>query len=182
MSTLLFLVGLPTSDAVYTSEGVEDIAYANDWVPLGWLALFETGDVRMVSGAESEDQTPPCATLLTRKDLALSTFRRRLTLCSDAMPTDLLDVFRAFEKIVASASSEYLQVILTDMDIFLSKPVESTEMLRDWIGAMDTTLASRWAGPLTWVEATVGKNLREIHFPFPDLIRAAISGYVSDWE
>jgi hypothetical protein len=93
---------LPTGDAVYTSEGVEDIAYANDWVPLGWLALFETGDVRMVSGAESEDQTPPCATLLTRKDLEL--------------------------------------------------------------------------------EATVGKNLREIHFPFPDLIRAAISGYVSDWE
>jgi hypothetical protein len=35
MSTLSFLAGLPTSDAVYTSEGTEDIAYANDWVPVG---------------------------------------------------------------------------------------------------------------------------------------------------
>jgi hypothetical protein len=123
MSTLSFLVGLPTSDAVYTSEGTEDIAYANDWVPLGWLALFETGDVRMVSGAESEDQTP-CPTLLTRKDRALSNFRHRLT-----------------------------------------------------IGAMDTTLANRWSGPLSFVQATVGKNLREIRFPYPDLVRAAIAGH-----
>ena len=88
MSTLSFLIGLPTSDAVYTSEGTEDIAYANDWIPLGWLALFETGDVMMVSAAESEDQTP-CPSLLTRKDLALSSLQRRLTIYSDAMPTDL---------------------------------------------------------------------------------------------
>jgi hypothetical protein len=177
MSALSFLVGLPTSDAVYTPEGTEDVAYAHDWVPLGWLALFETGDVRMVSGAESEDQTP-CPTLLTRKDLALANFQRRLTIYSDAMSTDLLDFFRALESLVANSSSEYLQVILTDMDIFLSEPEDTTEMLRDWIGAMDTTLANRWSGPLSFVQATVGENLREIHFPYPDLVRAAIAGYV----
>ena len=177
MSALSFLIGLPTSEAVYTSEGTEDIAYAHDWVPLGWLALFETGDVRMVSGADSEDQTP-CPTLLTRKDLALANFQRRLAIYSDAMSTDLLDVFRALESLVANSSSEYLQVILTDMDIFLSEPGDTTEMLRDWIGAMDTTLANRWSGPLSFVQATVGENLREIHFPYPDLVRAAIAGYV----
>lgn len=177
MSTLSFLVGLPTGDAVYTSEGTEDIAYANDWVPLGWLALFETGDVRMVSGAESEDQTP-CPTLLTRKDLALSNFRRRLTIYSDAVSADLLDVFRALESVVVDSSSEYLQVVLTDMDAFISEPEETTELLRDWIGAMDTTLANRWSGPLSFVQATVGRNLREIHFPDPGLVRAAIVGYV----
>ena len=177
MSTLSFLVGLPTSDAVYTSEGAEDIAYANDWVPLGWLALFETGDVMMVSGAESEDQTP-CPTLLTRKDLALSNLQRRLTIYSDAMSTDLLDVYRVLESAVVNSSSEHLQVILTDMDVFLSEPEETTEMLRSWISAMDTTLANRWSGPLSFVQATVGKNLREIHFPYPDSIRAAICGHV----
>ena len=177
MSTLSFLVGLPTSDAVYTSEGTEDIAYANDWVPLGWLALFETGDVRMVSGAESEDQTP-CPTLLTRKDLALSNFRRRLTIYSDAVSADLLDVFRALESVVVDSSSEYLQVILTDMDVFLSEPEAMTEILRDWIGAMDTTLANRWSAPLSFMPVTVGRNLREIHFKYPDLFEAAICGYV----
>jgi hypothetical protein len=80
---------------------------------LGWWALFETGDVRMVSGAASEDQTP-CPTLLTQKDLALSTFQRRLALYSDAISTDLLDVFRALESIIVDSSAKYLQVILTE--------------------------------------------------------------------
>jgi hypothetical protein len=181
MSALSFLVGLPTGNTVYTPEGIEDIAYAHDWVPLGWLALFETGDVRMVSGAASEDQTP-CPTLLTRKDLALSSFRRRLNIYSDVISTDLLDAFRALESVVVNSSSEYLQVILTDIDVFLSEPEETTELLRDWIGAMDTTLADRWSGPLSSVQATVGKNLREIHFPYPDLVRAAISGYPQSQE
>jgi hypothetical protein len=131
----------------------------------------------MVSGADPEDQTP-CPTLLTQKDLALSTFQRRLALYSDAISTDLMDVFRALESIVANSSSQYLQVILTDMDIFLSEPQETTKLLRDWIGAMDTTLPNRWSKPPSFVQATVGKNLREILFPYPNLIRAAISGYV----
>jgi hypothetical protein len=178
MSALSFLVGLPTSDPVYMSEGTEDIAYAYDWVPLGWLALFETGDVRMVSGAAPEDQTP-CPTLLTQKDLALSSFQRRLALYSDAISTDLLDAFRALESIIVNSCSKYLQAILTDMDIFLSEPQEMTKELRNWIGAMDTTLPNRWSAPLSFVQATVGKNLREIHFSCPDLVRAAIYGYVS---
>jgi hypothetical protein len=178
MSTLSFLVGLPTSDAVYTSEGTEDIAYANDWVPLAWLALFEMGDVRMVSGAESEDQTP-CPTLLTRKDLALSNFQRRLVVYSDAMSTDMLGAFRALERVVVNSSSDYLQVILTDMDVFLSEPAQTTtEMLRDWIDAMDTTLANRWSAPLSFMPVTVGRNLREIHFEYPDSFEAVICGYV----
>src|SRR5262249_40854097 len=111
MSALSFLVGLPTSDPVYMSAGTEEIAYAHDWVPLGWWALFEPGDVRMVSGAEPEDQ-PPCLTLLTEKDLALSNFQRRLALYSDAISTDLLDIFRALESIVVNSSGKYLQVIL----------------------------------------------------------------------
>jgi hypothetical protein len=177
MSTLSFLVGLPTSDPVYTAKGTESIAYAHDWVPLGWLALFETGDVRMVCGAEPEGQTP-CPTLLTQRDLALSNFHRRLALYSDAISADLLDVFRALESIIVNSCSKYLQVILTDMDICLSEPQGMTKALRDWIGAMDTTLANRWSGPPSFVQATVGKDLREIHFPYPGLVRAAISGYV----
>ncbi len=65
------------------------------------------------------------------------------------------------------------------MDVFLSEPAEmTTEMLRDWIGAMDTTLAERWSAPLRFMPVTVGGNLREIHFKYPDLLEAAISGYV----
>jgi hypothetical protein len=94
------------------------------------------------------------------------------------MSTDLLDVYRVLESAVVNSSSEHLQVILTDMDVFLSEPEETTEMLRSWISAMDTTLANRWSGPLSFVQATVGKNLREIHFPYPDSIRAAICGHV----
>jgi hypothetical protein len=178
MSTVLFLVGLPTGEAVYAPGETEEIASANDWVPLGWLALFETGDVRMVSAAESEDRTP-CPTLLTRKDLALSNFQRRLTLYSDAISTDLLDAFRALERAVANSSGDYVQVILTDMDVFLSEPAEmTTEMLRDWIGAMDTTLADRWSAPLSFMPVTIGENLREIHFKYTNLVEAAISGFV----
>ena len=177
MSALSFLVGLQTSEPVYTPAEGGEIAYAHDWVPLGWLALFETGDVKMVSGAESEDQIP-CPTLLTRRDLALSNFQRRLTLYSGVLSTDLLDNFRALEGVVVKSSCEYLQVILTDMDVFLSEPEDTTDLLRDWIGAIDTTLANRWSGPLSLVQATVGKDLREIHFPYPDLVSAAISGYM----
>ncbi len=76
----------------------------------------------------------------------LSNFQRRLTLYSDAISTDLLDAFRALERVVANSSSDYVQVILTDMDVFLAEPTEmTTEMLRDWIDAMDTTLADRGA-------------------------------------
>lgn len=131
----------------------------------------------MVSGPESGGQ-PPCPTLLTRRDLALSNFRRRLSIYSEAISADLLDVFRALESVVANSSGEYLQVILTDMDVFLSEPGVMTEILQDWIGAMDTTLANRWSGPLSFVQATVGDNLSEIHFPYPDLVGAAISGYI----
>jgi hypothetical protein len=177
MSTLSFLIGLPTSDAVYALEEEEEIASANDWVPLGWLALFEPDDVRMVYGTEPDSQ-PPCLTLLARKDMALSTFQRRLSLYSDALSTDLLDHFRALESVVTNSSGEYLQVILTDMDIFLSEPEAMAETLRDWIGAMDTTLADRWSEPLSFVQAKVGENLKEIHFPYPDLVGAAISGYI----
>jgi hypothetical protein len=91
---------------------------------------------------------------------------------------ELLEIFRDLQGLVANSSSDYLQVSLTDMDIFLSEPDDMTETLRDWIGAMDTTLASQWAGPLSYVQATVGKDLSEIHFQDPDLIRAAIAGYV----
>jgi carboxypeptidase C (cathepsin A) len=91
---------------------------------------------------------------------------------------ELLEIFRDLEGLVVNSSSDYLQVSLTDMDIFLSEPDDMTETLRDWIGAMDTTLASQWAGTLGYVQATVGKDLGEIHFGHPDLIRAAIAGYV----
>lgn len=41
MSTVVSLVRLPTSDAVDSAEGeTEEIAHANDWAPLGWLALY----------------------------------------------------------------------------------------------------------------------------------------------
>jgi hypothetical protein len=60
-------------------------------------------------------------------------------------------------------TSDYLQVILTDMDVFLSEPAETTtEMLRDWIDVMDTTLANRWSAALSFMPVTVGRNLREI--------------------
>jgi hypothetical protein len=95
------------------------------------------------------------------------------------MSTDLLDAFRALERVIANSSSDYLQVILTDMDVFLSEPAETTtEMLRDWIDAMDTTLANRWSAPLSFMPVTIGRNLREIHFKYTDLVEAAISGYV----
>jgi hypothetical protein len=51
-------------------------------------------------------------------------------------------------------------------------------MLRDWIGAMDTTLADRWSAPLSFMPVTIGENLREIHFKYTNLVEAAISGFV----
>ncbi len=94
MSTLSFLVGVPGGEPVYATEGAEVIASANDWVPLGWFALFETGDVRMVSATGAQDGTLCCPTLFTRKDLALSRFQRRLSVYSEAISTDLLGAFR----------------------------------------------------------------------------------------
>jgi hypothetical protein len=45
------------------------------------------------------------------------------------------------------------------MDLFLSEPQDTAKLLRDWIGAMDTTLPKRWSGPLSFVQATVGHQL-----------------------
>ena len=63
MSSYSYLIGRPDKRPLFSNRsGANEIAYAADWVPIGWLALFESKDVQVV---EEPQLSPSLAAALT---------------------------------------------------------------------------------------------------------------------
>lgn len=177
MSSISSLFGLPSDVPVYYStEGIEDIASGSYCIPIGWLAMFTEADVICV--ANSEDESSTCPSLIASKDEALSNLRRRIESHTGKLDPIVIEQFKNLENIVQDCTSEFIQVDLTDIDIFVSFP-ESIGTLREWVAAMDTSDAARWAEPLGFAQIHINGDLNNLTFSNTDFIASGVMGYVA---
>jgi hypothetical protein len=187
MADYSFLVGKRDSHATFWREGAdEELAYARDWVPIAWLALFEPDDVVLVEEpleAESSEQQswglePPrvCATLIRERSSALANLRRRITRLERALPADLVRRVRDLEAALESSRSSCVQVLVTDIDLYVSFG-NSAGTLRELVATMDSDDIDQWRSALSYVHAQMGPTFAEIRFP--QAREAAVVGYLS---
>ena len=176
------LIGRTASNPAFAkAESDFELGYSSDWVPLGWLALFEPRDVQLVDEPpESEtydpEQRQSCPTLIKRRDAALKTLRRRVIRLSNLLPASLQHHLRALEAAVAGAPQPHVQVLLTDLDEFVSYP-GSEKHLRDFVSALDGEDVKKWRALLSHVNGDVGKDLRDVALP-RDFEEPALVGYL----
>jgi hypothetical protein len=183
-----FLVGKPDCRATFRTEDTdEEIAYACDWVPIAWLALFKPEDVVLVDErldderGQSEDSLaePPrsCGTLIAERRSALANLDRRLTRLERVLPADLVLRVRGLEAKLERSRSPCIQLLVTDIDLYVSHG-DSADILRMLVATMDSDDLDRWRVALSYVHAQVGATLSEI--AFPKAREAAVVGYLSD--
>lgn len=158
-----------------------EIGYSSDWVPLGWLALFEPRDVQLVdeppdSETYDPDQRQSCPTLIRRRDAALKTLRRRAGSLNKAFPPALRQHLGELESAISATSQPHVQVLLTDLDEFVSYP-GSEKQLRDLVAALDGEDVKKWRSLLAHVHGDVGKDIRDLALP-RDLEAPALVGYL----
>ena len=97
MSSHSFLIARPDKRPVFSSpDGANEIAHASDWIPLGWLAMFEPRDVQLVEEPpESHSYDPEtitrCPTLVRKKDAAIDMLQKRRAKLSKILPQHLQD-------------------------------------------------------------------------------------------
>ncbi|MEQ1753083.1 MAG: hypothetical protein ABL973_03005 [Micropepsaceae bacterium] len=169
MSSYAYLIGRPDKQPVFTHETTEnEIAHSSDWVPIGWLAMFEPRDVQVVEEPmESETYDPEtrtlCPTLIRKKDAALEALTKRRKRLSKILPPHLELQLHGLEAAVAACRAPYIQVVLSDLDSFASYR-GSERMLRDLVATMDGENARQWRTMLAQVDTEMGKSLNKIDF------------------
>ena len=125
MADYAYLVGRRQSVTTYRRDNAdEEIAYACDWVPIAWLALFEPADALCVEEPSDprvlEQQVPyphvkalnlpagpkrSCPTLLRERKAALASYRRRRARLERILPADLVPQLRALEMAVEATTA-----------------------------------------------------------------------------
>lgn len=184
MSSYSFLVGRPDKKPVFNhGGGANEIAYATDWVPIGWLALFEPRDVQLVEEPEDSetydpDSTTRCPTLIRRRDTALEVLRRRADRLGKVLPQHLLAQLHGLEAAVTASPLDYVQCVVTDLDMFVSHP-GSEKMLRDLVATMDGDNVKQWRNMLSMVDTDMGKDLSKVQFSEMTGV-AAVVGYLPE--
>ncbi|MCE9522711.1 MAG: hypothetical protein K8S25_09800 [Alphaproteobacteria bacterium] len=177
-----FLIGRTGSAPAFTKSASDfEIGYANDWVPLGWLALFEPRDVQLVdeppdSETYDPEQRQSCPTLIKRRDAAMVTLKRRSARLTKLFPSSLREHLRDLEAAIAGSRQPHVQVLLTDLDEFVSYP-GSEKQLRDLVAALDGEDLAKWRSLLSHVHGDVGKTLSDIALPH-DMEDSALVGYL----
>lgn len=184
MSSYSFLVGRPDKKPIFNHDGGDgEIAYSCDWVPLGWLALFEPRDVQVVEEPPDSDTYDPetstrCPTLIRRRDAALKTLHRRRDRLMKVLPDYLRPQLRGLEDALGASSHPYVQAVVSDLDQFASFPGSEQE-LRDLVAALDGDDVKQWRRVLSHVDADMGKDLA--HVEFSDMTGvAAVVGYLPE--
>jgi hypothetical protein len=198
MADYAYLVGRRQPVASFRRDDAdEEIAYACDWVPIAWLALFEPEDTLSVAepleARVAEKQAPypqvralnlpadpkrSCATLLRERKAALASYSRRRGRLERILPADLVPQLRALEMAVESALSPYIQVLVTDLDLYVSFD-DSEERLRGLIATMDSDEPGRWRALLSHVQAQMGSGLSQVRYPKGAEIPAVV-GYLPE--
>lgn len=182
MSSYAFLIGLETPKPVYFREDEPEIAYACDWMPVGWLTLFTAKDVKLAKDDPDDEGSEVCPTLITTRKSALSNLRRRREYFEGKVAPILLDYLGKLEAALQESTAKAVQAVLSDIDLYVAHD-ESFDMLREWVAAMDTVDVEEWATPLLGVLASSGDTLLEIKFSSPQLAGPACIGYSpqNDW-
>jgi hypothetical protein len=184
MSSYSFLIGRPDKRPVFSHETTEnEIAHATDWVPIGWLALFEPKDVQVVeepqdSGTYDPDTPTRCPTLIKKREAAIETLRRRRERLMKVLPKHLQPQLHGLEAAIAASTMPYVQAVVTDLDLFVSFP-GSEKMLRDLVATMDGDNVKQWRNMLAHVDTDMGKDLNHIEFSQMTGV-AAVVGYLPE--
>jgi hypothetical protein len=169
MSSYAYLIGRPDNQPVFTHETTEnEIAHSSDWVPIGWLAMFEPRDVQVVEEpVDSETYDPEtrtlCPTLMRKKEAALEALARRRERLAKVLPPELELQLHGLEAAVAACKAPYIQIVLSDLDSFASYR-GSERMLRDLVATMDGDNAKQWRAMLAHVDTDMGKSLSKVDF------------------
>jgi hypothetical protein len=184
MSSYAFLVGRPDKKPLFNHGGGDnEIAYATDWVPIGWLAMFEPRDVQVVEEPEDSDTYDPetktrCPTLIRRRDTALEALRRRSERLGKLLPPHLQAQLHGLEAAVSASQLHYVQCVVSDLDMFVSHP-GSEKMLRDLVATMDGDNVKQWRNMLSMVDTDMGKDLSKVQFSEMTGV-AAVVGYLPE--
>lgn len=184
MSSYSFLIGRPGKKPVFNhAGGANEIAYATDWVPIGWLAMFEPRDVQLVEEPEDSetydpDSTTRCPTLIRRRDTALEVLRRRTDRLGKVLPQHLQAQLHGLEAAVAASPLHYVQCVVSDLDMFVSHP-GSEKVLRDLVATMDGDNLKQWRSMLSLVDTDMGKDLSKVQFSEMTGV-AAVVGYLPE--
>jgi hypothetical protein len=184
MSSYSFLVGLPNKKPIFSTPGGEnEIAYATDWVPLGWLALFEPRDVQVVEEPPDSETYDPetrtrCPTLIRKREAALDSLRRRKARLAKVLPPHLQPQLSGLERAVAASPHPYIQTVVSDLDMFASFPGSERE-LRNYVAAMDSDKADDWRAVLALVDTEMGKDFSKVEFSDMTGV-AAVVGYLPE--
>jgi len=184
VSSYSYLIGRPDKRPVFSHQTTEnEIAHARDWVPIGWLALFEARDVQLIeeppeSGTYDPDTATRCPTLIRKKDAALETLRRRRERLSKVLPKHLEPQLHGLEAAVAASPLPYIQAVVSDLDMFVSYR-GSEKMLRDLVATMDGDNVKQWRNMLAHVDTDMGKSLSQVEFSQMTGV-AAVVGYLPE--
>lgn len=197
MADYAFLVGLSQPVASFWHDDAdEEIAYACDWVPLAWLAMFdpentlsvddpsETPLEKQLPYTQAQTQIVPdpnkrtCPTLFREKEAALITYRRRWPRLQRVLPADLMSQLSRLESAVQNARSPYIQVVVTDLDLYVSFD-DSKERLRRLVSIMESDNLEDWRILLSHLQAELGSEFGEVRYPQGVEIPAVV-GYLPE--
>jgi hypothetical protein len=184
MSSYAYLIGRPDKQPVFTHETTEnEIAHSSDWVPIGWLAMFEPRDVQLVEEPVDSDTYDPdtrtlVPTLMRKRDAALEALARRRERLAKVLPPHLELQLHGLEAAVAACKAPYVQVVLSDLDSFASYR-GSERLLRDLVATMDGDNAKQWRTMLAHVDTDMGKSLGKVDFS-PLTGVSAVVGYLPE--
>jgi hypothetical protein len=139
----------------HTPHPVEfDMYYSDssDWVPIGWLAMFDPRDVQVVEEPVESDTYDPdtrtlCPTLIRKRDAALEALARRRERLAKILPPQLELQLHGLEAAVSACKTPYIQVVLSDLDSFASYR-GSERLLRDLVATLDGDNAKQWRAML----------------------------------
>jgi hypothetical protein len=183
MSSHSFLIARPDKRPVFASpDGANEIAYASDWIPIGWLAMFEPRDVQLVEEPpESHSYDPEtitrCPTLMRKKEAAIDLLQKRKSKLSKVLPQHLQDQLGGLEKAVRASPLPYVQLVVSDLDMFASPGSERS--LRQLISTLDTDDVKQWRSLLASVDTEMGKDFSKVQFPELNG-SAAVVGYLPE--
>jgi len=184
MSSYAFLIGRPDKRPVFSHQsGDNEIAYASDWVPIGWLALFEAKDVQLVeeppdSETYDHDTSTRCPTLIRRREAALDTLAKRRERLMKVLPGHLQPQLHGLQAAVAASPLPYVQAVVSDLDMFVSFP-GSEKTLRDLVATLDGDNVKQWRNMLSHVDTDVGKDLSQVEFSQMTGVSAVV-GYLPE--
>jgi TPR repeat protein len=185
VSDYVYLIGKSDSTALFEpDDSCDEIAYALTAVPVSWYALFDPGDIvetheSVEAAAKFGNSTPgSCTSLIKARADALALYAKRKPRLLRAFPEYVAPLFDSLEKSLAHSRSAYIQMVLSDLDEFISFP-DSVNSLRERLEAMDTDDLAAWRKVLESAGVIeVGDAFGKVRFQ--DDERETVVGYVPD--